>query len=231
MQDSFTSFSSQVNNRVYIKNPESSALGLKIVEASINLIDKVGFEAFTFRKLGLEIHSNEASIYRYFESKYKLLMYLISWYWSWMGQRIDFGLANILAPEERLEKAIKLLTEDIELDVGFEHINEYKLNRIVIAEASKSYMTKEVDQNNEEGFFAGYKQLVGRMSNIILEINSTYKYPHMLISTLIEGAHHQRFFAQHLPRLTDEVNGEDAVIEFSKEAAFKAIGARRPINK
>ena len=114
MQDSFTSFSLQVNNRVYIKNPESSALGLKIVEASINLIDKVGFEAFTFRKLGLEIHSNEASIYRYFESKYKLLMYLISWYWSWMGQRIDFGLANILAPEERLEKAIKLLTEDIE---------------------------------------------------------------------------------------------------------------------
>ena len=51
----------------------------------------------------------------------------------------------------------------------------------------------------------------------------------MLISTLIEGAHHQRFFAQHLPRLTDEVNGEDAIIEFSKEAAFKAIGAVRPI--
>ena len=76
MQDLFTSFSLQVNNRVYIKNPESSALGRKIVESSINLIDEVGFEAFTFRKLGLEIHSNEASIYRYFESKYKLLLYL-----------------------------------------------------------------------------------------------------------------------------------------------------------
>ena len=74
MQDLFTSFSLQVNNRVYIKNPESSDLGRKIVESSINLIDKVGYEAFTFRKLGLEIHSNEASIYRYFESKYKLLL-------------------------------------------------------------------------------------------------------------------------------------------------------------
>ena len=135
-----------------------------------------------------------------------------------MEYRIAFGLANIPAPEERLEKAIELLTEDIELDGSFEHINEYKLNRIVIAEASKSYMTKEVDQNNKEGFFSGYKQLVGRVSNIILEINPTYKYPHMLISTLIEGAHHQRFFAQHLPRLTDEVNGEDAIIEFSKES-------------
>jgi hypothetical protein len=146
-----------------------------------------------------------------------------------MEYRIAFGLANIPAPEERLEKAIKLLTEDIELDGSFEHINEYKLNKIVIAEAPKSYMTKEVDQNNKEGFFSGYKQLVARVSNIILEINPKYKYPHMLISTLIEGAHHQRFFAQHLPRLTDEVNGEDAIIEFSKEAAFKAIGAMRPI--
>ena len=228
MQDLFTSFSLQVNNRVYIKNPESSALGRKIVESSINLIDKVGYEAFTFRKLGLEIHSNEASIYRFFESKYKLLLYLTSWYWSWMEYKIDFGLENIPVPEESLEKAIDLLTEDIQLDGSFEHINEYKLNRIVIAEASKSYMTKEVDQNNKEGFFSGYKQLVGRVSNIILEINPTYKYPHMLISTLIEGAHHQRFFAQHLPRLTDEVNGEDAIIEFSKEAAFKAIGAITP---
>ena len=118
---------------------------------------------------------------------------------------------------------------NIELDGSFEHINEYKLNKIVIAEAPKSYMTKEVDQNSKEGFFSGYKQLVARVSNIILEINPKYKYPHMLISTLIEGAHHQRFFAQHLPRLTDEVNGEDAIIEFSKEAAFKAIGAMRPI--
>ena len=50
----------------------------------------------------------------------------------------------------------------------------------------------------------------------------------MLITTLIEGAHHQRFFAQHLPSLTDEVNGEDAITEFSKETAFKAIGAIRP---
>ena len=227
MQDSFTYSSLQVNNRVYIKNPESSTLGRKIVESSINLIDKIGYEAFTFKKLGFEIHSNEASIYRYFESKNKLLLYLTSWYWSWMEYKIDFGLENIPAPEERLEKAIELLTEDIELDGSFEHINEYKLNRIVIAEASKTYMTKEVDQNNKEGFFSGYKQLVGRVSNIILEINPTFKYPHMLISTLIEGAHHQRFFAQHLPRLTDEVNGEDAIIEFSKEAAFKAIGAIR----
>ena len=228
MQDLFTSSSLQVNNRVYIKNPESSALGRKIVESSINLIDKVGYEAFTFRKLGLEIHSNEASIYRYFESKNKLLLYLTSWYWSWMDNKIDFGLENIPVPEERLEKAIELLTEDIELDGSFEHISKYKLNRIVIAEASKSYMTKKVDQNNKEGFFSCYNQLVGRLSNIILEINPTYKYPHMLITTLIEGAHHQRFFAQHLPLLTDEVNGEDAITEFSKETAFKAIGAIRP---
>ena len=85
-------------------------------------------------------------------------------------------------------------------------------------------MTKDVDQFNKEGVFVAYKKLVNRISNLILEINPTYKYPHMLISTLIEGAHHQRYFAAHLPRLTDEVNGEDAINEFYKEMVFKSVG-------
>ena len=33
----------------------------------------------------------------------------------------------------------------------------------------------------------------------------------MLVSTIIEGTHHQRFFAEHLPRLTNVVEGEDSV--------------------
>ena len=45
----------------------------------------------------------------------------------------------------------------------------------------------------------------------------------MLISTIIEGAHSQRYFADHLPRLTDVVAGEDAVPTFYSELAIKAI--------
>ena len=37
------------------------------------MIDALGFEDFTFKKLGQEIGSNESSVYRYFDSKHKLI--------------------------------------------------------------------------------------------------------------------------------------------------------------
>ena len=45
---------------VYIKDPESSDLGKRIIEHSICLIDEIGIEAFTFKKLGEAIGSNES---------------------------------------------------------------------------------------------------------------------------------------------------------------------------
>ena len=77
---------------LYTKDPESSVLGQKIVSKSIEMIDRLGFEDFTFKKLGLEIGSNESSVYRYFDSKHALLVYLINWYWSWIEYRLVFSL-------------------------------------------------------------------------------------------------------------------------------------------
>ncbi len=54
---------------VYLKNPESSDLGLKIISNSIEMVNELGFESFTFKKLGERIESPESSIYRYFENK------------------------------------------------------------------------------------------------------------------------------------------------------------------
>jgi len=213
----------QINENIYLKNPESSELGRKIIKSSVDKIDELGFEDFTFRKLAMEINSPEASVYRYFESKHKLLLYLITWYWSWMEYRLVFNLANISSPEERLEKAITLLTEVVKEDGSFEHVNEVKLNRIVIAESPKTYLTRDVDVDNKAGIFMGYKQLVARVSNIILEINPSYIYPHMLVSNMIEGAHLQRYFVQHLPRLTDIVSNQDSIKEFYQDLIFKTI--------
>lgn len=213
----------QVNNSVYLKDPESSALGKRIIAGSIDLIDKLGFENFTFGKLAKAIGSTEASVYRYFESKHKLLLYLTLWYWAWMEYRLAFGLANIPSPEERLKRAVTYLTEQIEEDGSFEHINEVKLNRIVICDSSKAYLTKDVDVENSEGVYLGYKELVERVCEIVTEINPDYKYPHMLVSTVIEGAHHQRYFAEHLPRLTDSIEGEDSITNFYLDMVFKGI--------
>ena len=223
MKDLLSNISIGVNDKIYLKNPETSELGKKIVTGSIDMIDELGFERFTFRKLGVRIGSTEASIYRYFESKHKLLQYLTSWFWGWMEYKMVFSLANIYSPMDRLERAISLLTEQVIDDNNFEHINKEKLNRIVIGESMKAYLTKEVDLDNKEGVFKGYKQLVSRVSDIILEINTKYKYPHMLVSTCIEGAHLQRYFAEHLPRLTDTLKGEDSISEFYKDMVFRAI--------
>ena len=213
----------EVNDKVFIKDPESSELGKRIVQGTIGLIDEIGFEQFTFKKLAKEIKTSEASIYRYFDSKHHLLVYITLWYWGWMEYRIVFKLMNIESAEERLTIAVKTLTEVIEEDKDFNHINKVKLHRIVIRESSKIYLNKSVDNENSEGFFLAYKRLVERVVKIILEINPTYKYPHMLVSTIIEGAHHQRYFAKHLPRLTDVVNGEDAVTTFYQKMALTQL--------
>lgn len=213
----------QVNEKIFLKDPESSDLGHKIISGGIELIEELGYEAFTFNKLGKHIGSPEASIYRYFESKQKLLLYLISWYWSWLEYQLVFAVANIPSPEEKLRRAINLLTQRVEEDGDFTHINEKLLHQIVISESTKAYLNKEVDKENKRGLFIAYKQLVERVSNIILEINPVFEYPHMLVSTVIEGAHLQRYFTEHLPGLTDQLVDGDATDNFYSKMVFKTI--------
>ena len=223
MDNLLSKISIKINNEVYVKDPETTDLGKKILFSSIVLIDEIGFENFTFKKLATEIGSTEASIYRYFVSKHHLLVYITLWYWGWMEYRLVFGLTNITSATERLTKAVFILTEPIVEDTNFLYIDEAKLHRIIVAESSKIYFNKNVDTENSFGFFKPYKDLVERVSKIILEINPKYKYPHMLVSTIIEGAHHQHYFAEHLPRLTNVIEGEEAVTSFYQSMALGLI--------
>jgi len=215
----------QVNENIYLKNPESSDLGQRIISGSIELISEIGFERFTFRKLAAAISSTEASIYRYFESKHKLLLYLTAWYWAWVQYRMLFATANVESAEDRLKRALDVALEVKEVDIQFPHIDEQKLYRLVVAESSKAYLNKQVDEINDQGVYTSYKDLVELISKIILEINPNYKYPHMLVSTVIEGSNHQHFFAQHLPRLTDVVCGESGITEYYQEMVLTLIKA------
>ena len=223
MDSFFSHFTLKVNPSVYLKDPETSQLGKRIIEGSINLIDAFGFDNFTFKKLAEQIGSTESSIYRYFENKHKLLLYLTSWYWAWLESHLVFGIINIDDKREQLKRAIDILTKKVEEDGSYSHINEIKLNQIIITESSKSYMHKDVDNENKEGSFLGYKHIVSKVAELIICINPNYKYPNMLVSTIIEGAHHQRFFQDHLPRLTDSYESEDSVTTFYTELVLKAI--------
>ncbi|MFV8368308.1 TetR/AcrR family transcriptional regulator [Flavobacterium sp. LB2R40] len=193
----------QVNEKIYVKDPETSALGKKIVEQSILLIDEIGFDNFTFKKLGEKIGSNESSVYRYFENKHRLLVYLSSWYWSWMEYKLVFATANISDPKEKLKKAITIVTEKVRDDNDTVNINEAVLNKIIIAEFTKTLYIKEIDQENNEGFFLMYKSVINRIVGIVTEVNPEYPYAKSLISTIVEGSLHQHFLTQHLKTITD----------------------------
>mgnify|MGYP003424267028 CR=1 FL=1 len=203
MQNILSNIIISVNDKLYVKNPETSDLGKKIIEQSILLIDEIGFENFTFKKLGEKISSNESSIYRYFESKHKLMLYLSSWYWGWIEYKLVFATSNVINPMEKLKKAIAIVTEKVNDDTATAHINEAVLNKIIIQEFTKTLLTKEVDEENKEGFFIVYKRIINRIVEIINEVNPDYAFAKSFASSIVEGALHQHFLKNHLKTITN----------------------------
>ncbi|MFM7301575.1 MAG: TetR/AcrR family transcriptional regulator [Crocinitomicaceae bacterium] len=212
-----------INDILYMKDPNSSSLGIRIIKEGISLLDEVGFEQFTFKKLALRIETTEASVYRYFESKHQFLLYLINWYWGMIEYRLAFETANISDAKVKLKKAIHLLTSipDPEVEMVFDA--EVKLKRVVINEASKVYFTKEVDKENEHGAYAVYKSIVSKVVEILEEINPNYPYGAMLVTTIIESSNQQRFFGEHLPRLTNTSPQKDNFEQFALDLVFKTL--------
>lgn len=199
-----------LSEALYVRDPEQTDLGRRIVDHSIRLIDELGFERFTFKKLADALGSTEASMYRYFENKHRLLVYLVSWYWSWIHYRISFDTNNIADPREKLRRVIAVLADSTTYDPTFSHIDEVALHRIVVVEADKAYHTKSVDEHNKAGLFAGYKALCLTIANCIAEVNPAFPYPRALASTAIEASHQQIFFAEHLQSMTElRVDGQN----------------------
>lgn len=212
-----------MDEKHFLKDPFSSDLGAKIIRQSIEMIDKIGFEAFTFKKLASKIGASEPSVYRYFENKHKLLLYLLAWYWNWMDYKLILATNKVESPEERLRISIGLLSQPIEKDPNFGYIDETALYRIVVSESSKVYLIKEVDRVNKDGLFISYKRLCNRVAAIVKEINPEYRYPKALISTIVESSHDQKFFAAHLPALTDIQHISNDTTEFLMELVQKTI--------
>jgi len=215
----------KMNEALFLRNPENSELGKNILKHSVQLIYKTGFEAFTFKKLAEDIGTTEAGIYRYFENKHKLLVYLTAWYWAWLEFQISFHTNNMNEPIEKLKRVIKLLATAVEDDEKTSYIDESLLYKIIIAEGSKAYLTKQVGEDNKQQFFKPYKDLCAVIGAIILECCPTYKYPKSLASTIIEMAHFQNFFMNNLPSLTDfgKNKEESEIIAFLNDLVFTSL--------
>ncbi|MBK7505592.1 MAG: TetR/AcrR family transcriptional regulator [Bacteroidetes bacterium] len=191
-----------VNESTYLRDPEKSDLGKEIVKKSIDLIHKIGYEQFTFKKLMIEVGTTEASIYRYFENKHKILLYIINWYWNFISYKIVFGIQNKTNQVDKLNTIVEIIChqDNQKFDCNYD-IN--LLNQIAIQESNKSYLIKDVDEKNESEVYLSFKELCNIIAEVILENKPDYIYAHSLSTTILETALQQNFFIHHLPRLTD----------------------------
>ncbi|MHA8053858.1 TetR/AcrR family transcriptional regulator [Aquirufa sp. Wall-65K1] len=219
------SLSFKVNDKIYLRDPESTELGKQIVKHSIDLIFQLGFEHFTFKKLAVEMNTTEATIYRYFENKHRLLLYILNWYWSYMEYLVVIQLEPIQNSKSKLEKLVELLTRALPESIGQTDYNKNYLHQIVVSESSKVYLVKEVKEINQHEVFKPYKDLCERISSLIQTYDSNYLYPHSLSSTLIETSHSQLFFSMYLPKLTDcqNENKQIFVEKYLKDLLFTLL--------
>ena len=95
----------------------------------------------------------------------------------------------LLIQKKNSEKAITIVTEKVADDSNTEHINEAILNKIIIAEFTKTLHTKEVDQENKEGFFLIYKRVINRIVAIVNEVNPTILLQNLWYQQLLKAVY------------------------------------------
>jgi AcrR family transcriptional regulator len=211
-----------INEDIFLKDPFSSDLGKDIIQNSIEMMIELGFEQFTFKKLSTQIGCTESAVYRYFENKHKLLLFLTSWYWGYLEKNLIFGTANLTDSAKKLEIAIKLLVRG-PIFTQNDFIDPLALRRLLTDEAAKAFMTKDVDEEYRKGFFNHYHKLGERIAKIILEINPKFQFPKTLVSTVMESSLMQSYYSKHLPGLTEHQPGDERRIDFFNQLVFKTI--------
>lgn len=211
-----------VNSNLYLKDPESSSLGINIVKSSIDLIDLYGIEEFNFKKLAKAIGSTESSIYRYFENKHRLLLYISSLYWGIMEFQMVVETNNISSGMEKLMKGVEILFSIPETRFSSFKVEGEKLRHILNSEFIKAYHHKLVDVENEAGYFSIYKRLVLRLSDMIGGVNPNYPFSNSLASIIIEGSLNQYFLSEHFQNLTD-CHSKDNLYLFYKDLLTKTL--------
>jgi AcrR family transcriptional regulator len=198
----------EVDSGCYLRDPQATETGRKLLHQALLLIDKTGIEDFTFAKLAKAIDSTEATIYRYFENKHCLLNYLLSWYWASLNFRVVFEINSLTRVEDKLEKFLRILAYP---DLNFASptfLNMEVLHHLALTEADKVFFTHRVDEENQERYFRHYKMLCAQLSTLIHQNNSSFQWPKSIASMLIEQSHRQLFFSDHLPSLSDISKGK-----------------------
>jgi AcrR family transcriptional regulator len=215
----------QLNEHLYLKDPMQSELGKAMLNKSVELIYEIGFEEFTFKKLSVTIPTTEATIYRYFENKHRLLQYLTNWYWSAMTIEFKYLTNNIKLPEESINTGIALMINPTKFMPQHPMLSIEKLFAIVINEGTKSYLTHAIDEDNILKLFKPYKDFCNVLANSFIAYAPKFPFAHSLASTCVESILHQSYFMQHLPSLTDckNISGAKGLQTFIQHLIFNTL--------
>lgn len=216
----------QLNEKLYLRDPALSEVGRSIVKQGAIMIEKMGLEDFTFKKLATKLKTNESSVYRYFENKHRLLLYLVDWYWRWMEYLVIVNTNNMKDPYEKIDTILQILLLRMEGDLTTgPDVDKMTLHQLIIKEGSKAYLTNHVTEDNKHQLFKPYKDLCARIAAVFLEVNPNYKYARSLTSTVIEMAHYQYFFMHNLPKLTDfgQVKDEKEIMHFLRHIILSSL--------
>lgn len=181
----------------------ASPMGTRILAEGLVLMNKIGLEAFTFKKLAERMGSTEVTVYHYFANKQRLLQYYFQVYWLWLATHCQQEGRGLKDPLERLQGDIRAIAGLWPVDARAAQFDPSDLRELVINEGSKSFMHKNVDSDNKLQLFKPYKDLCGHIAIELKACSPRMKNARSFATTLVEMAHSLEFAMHHLPALTE----------------------------
>ncbi len=194
---------------LYLRDPEGTDVGRAMLTEGLAVMSELGLEAFTFRKLAERMDSTEVTLYKYFPNKHRLLQYYFQLYWLWLRQVCGRSTELAPGPREALEAVVNCICGVWPKDVPPLQLDPTALRRLVIEEGMKSYLHKNVDDDNARRLFQPYKELSAFMAERLVACRADVPWPRSFATTVIEMAHSLPFAMEHLPSLTELSNRRD----------------------
>lgn len=181
----------------------SSPMGGRILADGLALMNEIGLEAFTFKKLAERIGCTEVTVYHYFANKQRLLQYYFQMYWLWLATHCQQEGRALRDPLVRLHGDIRALCGLWPADTLAARFDPSALRELVINEGSKSFMHKNVDSDNKLKLFKPYKDLCAHIASELKACAPRLRSSRSFATTLVEMAHSLEFAMDHMPALTE----------------------------
>lgn len=187
----------------------ATPVGARILSEGLVLMNRLGLEGFTFKKLADKAGCTEMTVYHYFANKQRMLQYFHQAYWLWLATHCQQEGRNLKDPWDRLRGDIAAICGIWPSDALAGQFDPTALRALVVNEGSKSFLHKDVDADNKLRLFKPYKDLCAHIADEVKACAPRARSPRGFATTLVEMAHSLEFAMHHLPALTELSDKKD----------------------